>query len=494
MSETLYRMTCACFLVAGLPFATAAAPQDASGQTKPAPKKPAAAGTPAQTPAKPPGASTAAPSANSGTVAYTDLRDKKASLPYGEPFTITGATAQVQLAGGSLDSLLAVQTVSGDYTTSDGTKAAISPAPVNGGAWSVTIGKLVADTSVTINFQFTGVPSADLQEAAASQMFADPAYQAAVSQFVKAAQGKASAEQMGAAALLAQAATDVLTGALARKGLTPKDPAGLKTSLTAAMIANIEPIFNLGEEYGDLQNPVFGVPGIVGMQPKDFTALSIQQLHARFTDKSQPPGYAKLSAPLGEQVKIAVDAFVLTYANAMAGLEGVLKSAAFNGSSSLAVGNDSQSDVVSDLKKYAGFDVGALYSYRLSEIRSFAMVHIYFGPVQLKTDAPPLKPGFGERLRQRTSLAFGMALKDISGATNSKISSQNAFIYGLGVRLNKYFRITAGGLLYRTKLPAVAGTSNAANGTLRHEFFIGPSIDVTALSALQSIFAKAKSN
>jgi hypothetical protein len=60
--------------------------------------------------------------------------------------------------------------------------------------------------------------------------------------------------------------------------------------------------------------------------------------------------------------------------------------------------------------------------------------------------------------------------------------------------LNKYFRLTAGGLLYRATLPIVPGSSNAANGTLRNEFVFGPSIDVTALPALQTIFAKSKSN
>ena len=339
-------------------------------------------------------------STQNGTVSYSDLKNHKVSLPYGQPFLVTGDTADVQLAGGPLKNLLATQTVSGNYTDSDGTKGTIPVAAITGTAWNATIGKLAADTSVTIDFQFTGLLDSSLQETVVSEMFGDPAYRAAVSQFVRAAQGKASAAQMAAATLLAQAATEVLTSVLARKGLTPKNPADLKTSLSA----------------------------------------------------------------------------VLT------------------GSSSLAVGNDQQSDEVSDLKKYAGFDVGALYAYRLSELRTFAMVHIYFGTVQLKTDAPPLKPGAGEWLRQRLSLAFGMALKDISGASNSKVSSQNAFVYGLGVRLNKYFRISAGGMLYRTTLPAVGGVTGAANGTLRHELFIGPSIDVTALSALQSIFAKAKSN
>jgi hypothetical protein len=164
---------------------------------------------------------------------------------------------------------------------SDGTKGTIPVAAITGTAWNATIGKLAADTSVTIDFQFTGLLDSSLQQTVVSEMFADPAYRAAVSQFVRAAQGKASTAQMAAATLLAQVATEVLISVLARKGLTPKNPADLKTSLSA----------------------------------------------------------------------------VLT------------------GSSSLAVGNDQQSDEVSDLKKYAGFDVGALYAYRLSELRTFAMVH-----------------------------------------------------------------------------------------------------------------------
>jgi hypothetical protein len=165
-----------------------------------------------------------------------------------------------------------------------------------------------------------------------------------------------------------------------------------------------------------------------------------------------------------------------------------LQKALFTGSASLAVGSDEASDVVCDLQKYAGFDVGALYSFRLSELRSFAVLNIYFlGPAEFK-------PGGLLQGRQRISLAFGVAIKDISGSTKSKISGENAFVYGLGYRLNKYFRVNVGGMLYRANLPGGSNSTGGANGTLRQEFFIGPSIDVTALSGLQSIFAKAKSN
>ena len=433
--------------------------------------------------------STASAKQNSGAVAYLDLKNKKVPLPYGEPFTITGDTKDVQLTGGALTDFMKTQTVAGDYTTSDGSKGTITPSSITGTSWQVSIGKLAADTSVTINFQFTGTLLAGMQQTVISKLMTDPAYKAAISQFHSSAEGKGSAAALGAMTLLAQAITDVVTSVLNQNGLTPKTPADLKSSLGPVLLTNIEPVYNLGKELQELQNPAYHYELLVGMTPKDFSALSAQQLSDKLkgvTDFSKLPGSQ-------DERKTAVARFLETYQNASAALDS-LQSVLFLGTSSLAVGNDQQSDVVSDLKKYAGFDVGALYSYRLSELRSFAMVHIYLGPIQLKTDAPPLKPGCWESVRQRVSLAFGMAIKDLSGASNSKISSENAFVYGVGVRLNKYFRLSAGGMLYRTTLLAKNGVTSPANGTLRQEIFVGPSIDVTALPALQSIFAKSKSN
>jgi hypothetical protein len=427
----------------------------------------------------------------SGTVAYVDLKSQKAALPYGQPFTITGDTKDVQLSGVALTELMKAQTVAGDYTTSDGNKGTITPSPITGTAWQVSIGKLTADTSVTINFQFIGTLLPGVQQTVIGKMMTDPAYAAATAQFITSAQGKDATAALGAMTLLSQGTVDVLTSVLNQNGLTPKTPADLKSSLGPVILTNIEPIFNLGQQLPELQNPAFRIADLVGMTSKDFSALSAQQLNDKLKGVSD---YSKLPTSIQEVDKTAVQRFLQAYQNVLAALDTGMQSVLFLGSSSLAVGNDQQSDVVSDLKKYAGFDVGALYSYRLSELRSFAMVHIYLGPIQLKTDAPPLKPGAWESIRERVSLAFGMALKDLSGASNSKISSENAFVYGVGVRLNKYFRLSAGGMLYRTTLPAVNGVTSPANGTLRQEVFVGPSIDVTALSALKSIFAKSQSN
>ena len=75
-----------------------------------------------------------------------------------------------------------------------------------------------------------------------------------------------------------------------------------------------------------------------------------------------------------------------------------------------------------------------------------------------------------------------MSLGDFSDRRNSRISNQNVFLYGIGYRLNKYFRVSVGAAVYREASP---------RSGLLHEVFIGPSIDITALPGLRQIFARA---
>jgi hypothetical protein len=437
------------------------------------------------------GTAAACKSTVGGAIAYTDLKSQKVSLPYGTPFAITGGTADVQLAGGALNGLITPQSVAGSYVTSDGVRGDIALSPISGTTWTVNVGKLSPDTSVSLSLQFAGAIAPAIVQSILDGMLTDPAYQAGFSQFVDNALGKTSAVQTAAANVLSQAAAAVVTSELSKKGLTPKSPDDLKTALGSALLSKIEPIFNVTGSAGALQNQD-ALPGVLGLSADDFKALSPQQLYDKLKGVTD---FSKIADPvLSAAVLKQVTTYLKTYQNAASAVNDGLKNALFTGTSSLAVGSDEATDVSCDLQKYAGFDVGALYSFRLSELRSFFVANVYFGSVQLRPGAPQPKPGPGEWLRQRVSLAFGVALADLSSSSSSKISGENAFVYGLGVRINKYFRITAGGLLYRTTLPAVNGSTSPANGSLRQEFFIGPSIDITALSALQSIFAKAKSN
>src|SRR5271157_5908298 len=438
--------------------------------------------------------STSAPvckSTVSGAIAYLDLKSQKVTLPYGTAFAITGGTADVQLGGRALSTLITPQTVNGDYGASDGVTGAIVDSPIGGTTWNVNLGKLTPDSSVTINFHFTGPLASSYVNSVLSQMMADPAFTSATKELATVAHGKPAADQMAAAAVMSQSAASVVTAILKSNGLVPKSPDDLKTALGTAIFNKIGPVYNVNQDIDTLQKPIYHVADTLGLAAADFNKLSAQELADKFRAKA--PDYSKVQADSRADAQWQVEQFLKDFDEAAGGLTSGLQGALFTGSASLAVGSDQATDVVCDLQKYAGFDAGALYSFRLSELRSFFLVHIYFGSVSARPGAPPPKHTAGEWLRQRASLAFGMALSDISGSSNSKISGQNAFVYGLGFRLNKYFRITAGGLLYRTTLPAGAGgATSPANGRLRQAFFIGPSIDITGLSALQSIFAKAK--
>jgi hypothetical protein len=429
-----------------------------------------------------------------GAIAYADLKSYKVSLPYGTPFSITGDVAQVKFGGTAVSNLISPQSVTGDYISSDGDRGGFPDTAIEGSSWNVPIGKLSPESSVTINFRFSGPLSPSLVQTIFGELQDDPVFLAARSQFVTSAEGKASAAQLSAMSLLAQSAATVVTASLKRRGLVPKNPDDLKTALTNALANNIAPVFNIQDSFSQLKTTsvAASLATTLGITSSEIAAMSPQQLADKIrTTKTMDYSKAGDTARQTE-IRQAVEGFIQDYDFAVGGLNDGLKGALFTGSASLAVGSDQASDVVCDLQKYAGFDIGALYSSRLSELRAFAMVHIYFGPVQMKT-VSVTNSGFWEGVRQRTSMAFGVALQDISGSTSSKISGQNAFVYGVGVRLNKYFRLTVGGMLYRTVLPAVNGSTSPANGTLRHEFVVGPSIDVTALPGLQSIFSKSKS-
>jgi hypothetical protein len=132
-----------------------------------------------------------------------------------------------------------------------------------------------------------------------------------------------------------------------------------------------------------------------------------------------------------------------------------------------------QSSVTQDLTKYAGFDTGALHAPRINELRQFYLVHIYpWGPVELNT-------GSKVPFAQRWSLAVGASGADFSVNPDSRIRNGKAFAYGLGFRLNKYFRVTAGAMVYR----------DAVTNRLASALCFGPSIDITALPGLTSIFS-----
>lgn len=135
------------------------------------------------------------------------------------------------------------------------------------------------------------------------------------------------------------------------------------------------------------------------------------------------------------------------------------------------------SAMVEDLQRYAGIDMGALYAPKPGELRQVLLVNIYFGPVD---DQPPSIEWKPSHVLKRLSLTVGYDLGDISNNTGSNIDGNNAYVLGLGFRLNKYFRFSVGKFLYRTK----------SDGDLASDTFYALSADLTAFKALQGLVTK----
>jgi hypothetical protein len=147
---------------------------------------------------------------------------------------------------------------------------------------------------------------------------------------------------------------------------------------------------------------------------------------------------------------------------------------------------------IKDFEKYAGLDYGAVYIPRVEALRQFFTINIYLGAVEDKPtgmtevvdeNGNKKKSSRAEWLRQRFSLTFGMSIGDISSQDSSKIKGDNVFLYGIGFRLNKYFRLTTGAAVFR----------DARNDRLSHGLMLGPSVDLTAFRYIRGLFGKASS-
>ena len=89
---------------------------------------------------------------------------------------------------------------------------------------------------------------------------------------------------------------------------------------------------------------------------------------------------------------------------------------------------------------------------------------------------------FWQVFQQRFSISGGVSVGDISGQQSSPFASDYAYVAGAGWRLNKYFRLLAGDLLYRNK------TTDRIN----HAFTFGVSVDFAALGNITTVFGKVK--
>jgi hypothetical protein len=244
--------------------------------------------------------------------------------------------------------------------------------------------------------------------------------------------------------------------------------ADVTAAATAELTKNLGTFVNVFN--ADLKD--LSAPGsaIKGTSPETPLAQIYQRLKTLSTDDDYKKAGLDTPAHI-ESARSVVSKFIEDYENMTRnlGLEVVSQS-------SVGVLLDSQSSTA-DLNKYAGFDVGVNYVPRIDELRRFYVMHVYpFGPVELSGGGL-----FTGNWRASFSIAVGLSTGDFSGNANSRVKGENAFVYGLGIRLNKFFRLSVGGMIYR----------DALGNRLLNEAFIGPSIDITALPGLKQVFSSS---
>jgi len=386
------------------------------------------------------------PASGADTVKYSELREKR--LPYGKKIIIQGLLNDFRCENAQIADHLQVSAIKAWY---QGQEREPEPQPVSGNEWSVPIGPLPPNQTVTVTFQLSGKLKAPHAREIVEELINSDEFRRRARAFYELARQLRPEVQAAEASEFLRGLAPSVAEAVKRRIPCVSLPEELNKSIITDLRSRLGPLLNLQENF----------KGMV-----DFETLGVQpdstyrKAYAATTQLPQKTLEGKLT--LAGQFRANYDALAALFERDL-----VLE---ISQTASLE-----QAVSTTDLEKYAGFDVGALYVPRIEELRSFFTINVYpFGPVELNPA--------GLTLPQRISLTAGVSIGDISGRTNSRIKGENAFVYGLGFRLNKYFRISCGALLFRS-----AGTDNK----LRHEFYVGPAIDITGLAALRTIFARS---
>jgi hypothetical protein len=405
-------------------------------------------------------------------IKYSDLRNRKIKLPYNTRVTITGAVDELIVGAKKLSDLVTIDACGAQYTV-DGAETVIASTPVKGTQWSVTVGPFPENKPVDLKFHFSGKLAPSEATRVLNEVLNSTEFRVILDAFYQSATGQTSEMQLAKA--------DIFTNALAevvQKRLSTGIALDLDTMRTA--LRRVFAVLNFDASLQAWRNIVSTVNASLetgnriqlGSTPSE-TIDNAKKLTDADIDK-----LTVVLEPLRQQLKLARKRVDDDWGRLQTTVQVAV-------AADIAVAATViESALVQDLQKYAGFDGAAMYVPRLNELRSFVTVSIYPGPVSLT-------PEGGLQARDRWSLTLGIAIDDISGGdlSKTKIRGQNAYVYGLGFRLNKYFRLTTGALVYRTG--NINGATQPATNSLRHEFFIGPSIDITALPGLKTIFASS---
>ena len=409
--------------------------------------------------------------ATAGAVSVGYAALKTVRLPSGTEITVTGSLDEITIPlkgdkgtveSRKLSEVMAVTKVTLNYA-GDQRESVDKSGSIQGNTWSVVTKKLPEGRTVELIFRFSGGLKDEALTRVIDRLLVDPSYTAARQVALQFAASGDPQVHLNAAKVFHQT-----VAALVQKSVSDK----LIMTVTGTSTA----LFNLSTNYADMVT--LSVPGIRAGMPYGEAAAAVENFF-RAAGMGTVPAFSSLPSTAAAQRAAA--AF---YGNFLT-LKDELRNRV--AAEIEASNEETRAAEMKDFEKFAGLDYGAIYIPRMQALRHFATINIYFGQVEDKpvnakvlanANTGRTKTDIMESLRQRISLTFGMSIGDISSQEDSAIKDDNAFLYGMGFRLNKYFRITAGGAAFRDK----------RNDGIRHGLMIGPSIDLTAFKYIRGIF------
>lgn len=370
-------------------------------------------------------------------------------IPYGEVVTIHGSIADFDKAGEKYSEWMDLSDLSVTSrigSTSTTTEARIS---ADHREWEFDLEALPAKSLLRLDLKAVLRPSQAGAKKVVEKALQDDRFKTAVETFFRAAKEKD--------AVVAEVETKFFNElGVVLKDAFPEFLAVSEVPIRAqpAVRDKLGALLNLRQNLKDLE-------GVLDVTKETSASQAYEAVKKKKTDK--------------ESDERARRSFVSAYEDATAALNALVESVRQTVTVTHSVPTSSLS--TSDLQKYAGIDYAALYVPNSEELRQFVLANIYWGSV----DDLPAALNVKERwFQSRISLSVGWCIGDLSNNQNSDIDGNNAFALGIGFRLNKYFRLSAGSMQYRSK----------ADGSLRGDPFFGISIDVTAFDALKGLVSK----
>lgn len=391
-------------------------------------------------------------------------------LPYGEPISLYGTLSQLHTdSGESLNNWLDITKLRITYSIPGQAEQTIdAQLDPESGEWRVLLPSLPKATILNLRVEAIGTLSEKSQQRLASKLTMTPRFNQLVEDFFDSTAGKSSQTTKDAFNSFINFVEDEIDSNL--PGFL-KILRGGRVPMTASLREDFRSMLGMKTYIDEIKKIAKrdNIP-LTGISPTDFNDPGIL--------------YKKTSGNINEQknkdLKRAINKFRTAYEKTKSVIDKVVEQAITQVSvkSELSV-----STQVEDLQKYAGIDIGALYAPSIDEMRQFLMVNIYYGAIEDQPDALNSEKGLAifssNYWRSRLSLSAGMSTGDFSSNGNSDIKDDKAYALGLGFRLNKYFRIGFGAMLYR-----------ATDEKMKRKPYFSLSMDLTAFQALQGLVSK----